>query len=112
MDWLVIISEGYGENMSYNFSATDEEAAKKQAIKYFDRFTSDTGREYDDEEFLPSVTIYEVPYSISVDVTEHWKEKKEAREKRNKEYIEKREAEEFKRLQKKFDPKPNPPKSG
>lgn len=102
MNWLVLISEGR-ENHSYRFSTDNRTDAENQAVKCFDQFTYDTGREYYDEESLPTVILFEIDKSIPVAIHDYWKEKQVETEKRRREQQEKYDLAVFERLKKKFD---------
>lgn len=101
MNYLVIISEGR-ENHSYRFSASDLETAKEKAKSYFDMFTSDTGRDYYDEDSLPDVEIFEVTKPVIVNISSHWKKQKEKAKKAAEKYQEDHDRAVYERLKEKF----------
>ena len=102
MKYLVLISEGR-ENHSYQFSAPDLESAKEKARSCFDRFTSDTGRDYYDKDSLPDVELFEVGKPVIVNIFSHWKEKKEEARKAAEKYREDHERAVYERLKDKFE---------
>lgn len=107
MKWLVTIN-GIHESSEYptevyDFHADDEEAAKEKALKCFRRYVNDTGQEFDNEQDLPIVIMYELPKEpVWVDIANDWKAEQKGVEERRQATIEKMEREQYERLQKKF----------
>src|SRR5271156_1411905 len=107
MKWIVTItstgdSSGYPTEV-YDFNAEDEEAAKEKAVKCFHRYAHDTCQDYDREEDLPVVIMYEAPKDpIWIDIIDAWKAEREGVIERREAAIEKTEREAYDRLKKKF----------
>jgi hypothetical protein len=102
MKYICLISEGR-ENHSYIFSAADQTIAEEQAKRYFDRFTSDTGRDYYDEDSLPDIELFEITKPIVVNIVSHWKEKQEQAKKDSEKFQEKHDRAVYERLKEKFE---------
>jgi len=100
MRWIIVLDDR-GDEATLRITGTEEEA-KKAAQELFDQFRYDTGREYDEVDDLPSIKVYQIERSFSVDILDYYTEQRDKEEKRWKEQRECQEREDFERLQKKF----------
>ncbi len=106
MKWMLQISSATFRSdaeITYFFESPDLESAKKLCLEYFDRFSFETGQEYDDEEDLPTLALGEAPSFINVDVVEYWRDSEIEHEKAVEAAAEQRERDTYEALKKKFE---------
>ena len=101
MKWIIVLDDHQGTESTLEIEGS-EARAKKAAQELFDQYRYDTGREYDNQEDLPLITVYKIEKSFSVDIFEHYTEQLDKKEKRLKKQLEDQEREQFERLQEKF----------
>lgn len=103
MKWIVTISDHGYPSVVYDFHASDEEAAKTKALACYQNYVWDACREFDHEEDLPIVLMYEAPKEpIFIELAQKWKQERIEQEERQKKQEEASERMHFERLQKKF----------
>ena len=100
--WLLsLYDDGRECGTSREMEGTKEQA-EEEAYDLFDRFLSDSGREYDRRKDVPVVVVYEITNSFGVEMADRYFKRLEDDEKFYKEQQERLEREQFERLQKKF----------
>lgn len=100
--WLLsLYDDRFERDMTREIKGTKEQAIEA-ANDLFDRFLSDTDREFDEREDVPAVAIYEIGKPFVVEMADRYFKRLEDNEAFYKEQQERQEREQFERLQKKF----------